>query len=91
MTTDTTSWSLLLAFNTIHYLVQVFFTLCMLGVLLWQPLGLIGFWGHFFGGMAHLAAIILTGVFRYGERGRACSLRAETLVYNSQGDSFSFE
>ena len=68
-----TKWSTLLALNSILYLSQAFFTLCLLGVLLWPMLGYIGFWGHFFGGCTHLASIIVTGVYRYNEPGRLCS------------------
>ena len=87
-----TKWSLVLAFNSILYLSQAFFTLCMLGVLLWAPLGFIGFWGHFFGGCAPLAAIVVTGVFRFSDQGRLCSDTSIDVKvgYNSDGDSFNF-
>ena len=64
-----TEWSVVLAFNSILYLSQVFFTLCLLGVQIWPPIGFIGFWGHFVGGCAHIAAIVLTGVYRYSDQG----------------------
>ena len=42
-----------------------------------------GVFGHAWGSLAHLVAIIVTGLNRYGEMGKACALSTAPLDENS--------
>ena len=67
-----TKWSVLLAFNSLLYLILSCLTFCVcLSTILW-PLCVFGF-GHICGGCGVLACLIVTGVFRYSKDGEACA------------------
>ena len=70
-----TKWSVLLAFNSYFFLIHCILTfLVMLGAtgVLW-PCCILGGCGHCCGGCAHLACIIVTGVFRFSDEGERCA------------------
>ena len=52
--------------------------------LIWQ-VGLVGIAGHTLGICAHFAAIIMTGVFRYGEQGAKCAENESEIRYGEDG------
>ena len=65
---------MIFAFNSILYLLLAIFTLFyMISTCVW-PLWVVGVCGHMCGGCAHLACIIVTGVFRYSTEGKACAM-----------------
>ena len=83
-----TKWSVLLAFNSYFFMLHCIMTfLILLGVtgILW-PCCILGGCGHCFGGCAHLACIIVTGVFRFSDEGERC---AESKgIFTTDGDTF---
>ena len=86
----TTNWTTVYLFNGILYALLSLFTgmLCMT-CLVW-PIGKIGVIGHGFGCCAHLAAIIVTGVYRYNAEGELCASNSVLITYNTEGDEFKF-
>ena len=84
-----TKWSVLLAFNSYLYLLHCIMTvLVLLGAtgFLW-PCCLVGGCGHFFGGCAAFACIIVTGVFRFSTEGERCAESSGFL--DTDGTTFS--
>ena len=88
----TTNWTVLLAFNSILFLVlAVCIVLMCLTCLVW-PIGCIGIIGNCFGCCAYLAAIIVSFVFRYSTEGEQCAAtdpKAADVIYNEDGDTFN--
>ena len=70
-----TKWSLIYAYNAFLYLaLSILSIITLFGA--WKfALRLCGCLGHCFGMFAHLAGIIMTGIFRYNEEGKACAER----------------
>ena len=84
-----TKWSVLLAFNSFFFLVHCIMTfLVILGAtgILW-PCCILGGCGHCFGGCAHLACLIVTGVFRFSTEGEKCAEHQGPL--DTDGTTFS--
>ena len=87
-----TKWSVILAFNSYFYLVHCIMTLLVLcgatGVL-W-PCCCLGGCGHCFSPCAHIAAIVVTGVFRLNDNGELCSKNKAVvdgdLTFEEMGD-----
>ena len=70
-----TKWSVILAFNSYFFLLHAIMTfLVLLGAtgILW-PCCICGTCGHCFAGCAHLACIVVTGVFRFSDEGERCA------------------
>ena len=83
-----TKWSVLLAFNSYLYLIHCILTfLVLLGStgILW-PCCVLGGCGHCFSGCAHLALVIVTGVFRFSDEGERCAKNKGLL--NTDGTTF---
>ena len=81
-----TNWTFVYALNCFLYLsLSVISIALLLGAWLW-PLRVVGCLGHCIGLIAHIAAIVVTGVMRYGDEGGACSER--DVAYNTDGDTF---
>ena len=83
-----TKWSVLLKFNSFLYLIHCILTfLVLLGAtgILW-PCCLLGGCGHCFSGCAHLACVIVTGVFRFSDEGERCA-KNESLL-DTDGTTF---
>ena len=70
-----TKWSLIYVYNASLYLaLSILSIIALLGA--WKfALRLVGCLGHCFGMFAHIAGLIMTGIFRYSEQGKACSER----------------
>ena len=83
-----TKRSVILAFNSYLYLIHCILTfLVLLGAtgILW-PFCVCGSCGHCFSGCAHLAAVIVTGVFRFSSEGELCS--KQVLAVDTDGTTF---
>ena len=88
-----TKWSVLLAFNSYLYLIHCILTfLVLLGTtgILW-PCCVCGGCGHCFSGCAHLALVIVTGVFRFSDEGERCAsnkglLDTDGTTFEDMGD-----
>ena len=83
-----TKWSVLLAYNSIFYLILSICTvLIILGSFFW-PLACCGMIGHCCGVIPHLACLIVTGVFRFSEDGKACAEEgaAGASMFTEHGD-----
>ena len=81
-----TQWTLAYTYNTVLY-----FSLSVLSCLLIfgscsKSIRCAALVGHCLGCFAHLAGIILTGVVRFSEAGKACAEKQD--FYNSRDDSF---
>ena len=79
-------WTVLLAFNAILYLV-LGSSICLLlcGTFLF-PFWICGCCGITFGGCAHLAALIVTGVFRFNSEGESCA--KSTAIVQPSDETF---
>ena len=60
------------------------------GIIKFTIVGTIAYYGHTFGFLAHIAILIVTGVFRFNEAGTNCALDETPIVYNEDGDTFTF-
>ena len=68
-----TKWTVVFTLNAIVYTLLSASTLCLfMSALLW-PLAICGLCGFICSQMAHFAAVIVTGVFRYSDEGEACA------------------
>ena len=68
-----TKWTVVYTLNAIVYTMLSASTLCLfLSALLW-PLAICGICGFICSQMAHFAALIVTGVFRYSDDGEKCA------------------
>ena len=81
-----TQWTLAYTYNTVLY-----FSLSVLSMLLIfgscnKTIRCTALVGHCLGSFAHLAGIILTGVLRFSEAGKAGAVKKDS--YNSRDDSF---
>ena len=56
----------------------------------WQ-FGYIGIYGHLIGFLGHIAAIIVTGVFRYNTAGVNCAMNDTQVSFNEEGEGFTFK
>ena len=79
-TIDGTQWSVILAFNSILYLCLSISTLCLFLGSFFPPLLCCGICGHCFGGCGALAALIVTGVFRFQTAGADCAENSVGLL-----------
>ena len=86
-----TKWSTILLFNMILYAVLSVSTICMCFTCVAWPIGYLGAMGHSFGCCAHLAAIIITGIYRYSDEGEMCAQNPIEAQINDNGDKLSFE
>lgn len=86
----TTNWTTIYLFNGILYALLAVFTFMLCMTCLVWPMGKLGGIGHGLGCCAHLAAIIVTGVFRYSTEGELCASNSISLPYNKEGDEFTF-
>ena len=68
-----TKWTFMLALNSMVYLCLTAFTLCLMVGTFWSPCSYVGGCGHFFGGCAQLATIVITGMLRYSLNGKRCA------------------
>ena len=68
-----TQWTTLLAFNSILYLIMSILTILIMLSYFVPVLALIGGCCHSLACCAHLACIIVTGVFRYSDDGKKCA------------------
>jgi len=87
-----TNWSVIYTINVIVYaiLTGCLFLMCCT-CFVW-PIGWLGLIGHSFGFCAHLAAVVVTGVFRYNSYGEACaSFKQEWAIDDNNTDAISFE
>ena len=83
-----TKWSVILAFNSYFYLIHCILTfLILLGAtgILW-PCCILGGCGHCCGFSAHLAAVVVTGVYRLRDEGDLCANRV--LAVDTDGTTF---
>ena len=90
----TTNWTVILAFNSIVFLVLAVSSVLMCCACLIAPIGYLGICGNCLGCCAYLAAIIVTGVFRFGTEGEQCATwassdKAKPLYINEDGDSIN--
>jgi len=90
----TTNWTVILAFNSIVFAVLAVCSVLMCLTCLVWPIGYVGAFGNCLGCCAYLAAIIVTGVFRYSTEGKQCvewasSDKAWPYDLNEDGDSFN--
>ena len=68
-----TKWTVIFTFNTIVYACMITFGICqIIGTIFW-PMCLIAVCGHCALSSAHLACIIVTGVFRFQDEGETCA------------------
>ena len=68
-----TKWTVVFTLNAVVYTLLSASTLCLfMGALLW-PLAFCGLCGFICTQMAHFAAVIVTGVFRYSDEGEFCA------------------
>ena len=68
-----TKWTVVFTLNAIVYTMLSASTLCLfMSALLW-PLAICGLCGFVCSQLAHFAAVIVTGVFRYSDEGEACA------------------
>ena len=81
-----TKWSVVLAFNSILYLLLTITTLSIVLGSCFMPALVFAACGICCGGMAELAAIIVTAVMRYSRDGEKCA--KYTLAVASNGDTF---
>ena len=74
-----TKWTVVYTLNAVVYTMLSASTLCMfLSALLW-PLAFCGICGFICSQMAHFAAVIVTGVFRYSDDGEKCAESSDTI------------
>ena len=68
-----TKWSVFLAFNSFLYLALCCCVVLMLLGTFFMPFWCCGCCGAMCGGIAHLAALVVTGVFRFSKEGEKCA------------------
>ena len=76
----TTNWSVVLAMNSIVYLLLGLSVVCSLVGSVAVPFLCFGCCGSICGNIAMFASIIVTGVFRYREWGAACAMSKTQVV-----------
>ena len=74
-----TNWSLIFAFNSIMYLAFCGGILLLILGTFFAPFWCCGCCTIMFGGCAHLAALIITGVFRFEQSGELCAQQTAPL------------
>ena len=72
-----TQWTTLLAFNSILYLIMAICIVCLMLSVFLAPCFFVGACGLCCSSCANFACIIVTGVFRYSDDGKACALATE--------------
>ena len=77
---DLTGWSVVFLLNACVYTLNTVFVFCLiLSAFLW-PLAFCGVCGICCTQLAHFAAVIVTGVFRYSDAGELCAKRSNLLI-----------
>ena len=80
---EKTDWGTVLAFNSVLYLLHSVCNIFVLLSFVFPAMCICGVFGHAWGSLAHLVAIIVTGSNRYGEMGKACALSTAPLDEHS--------
>ena len=89
MEAEDTKWTVIFTLNAVVYTLLSASTLCLfMSAILW-PLAFCGICGFICTQMAHFAAVIVTGVFRYSDEGEACAKRdakvSEDMTFEDVG------
>ena len=74
-----TKWTVIFTFNTIVYACMIAFGLCQIIGTFFAPMCFLAYCGHCFLASAHIACIVVTGVFRYQDEGEKCAKNGADL------------
>ena len=87
-TLASTKWTLVYILNiaTYAFLLLCTFFICFT-VVAW-PIGCLGYLGHCLGFCAHLATLIVTGVFRFNQSGEECAANTKSIQLSGDPNDF---